>query len=403
MEIRMLIADDEPKIRQGIASCRDWTGAGIQLAGMARNGRDLVEQCRLLKPDLCLVDICMPQMDGLDAMDAIREFLPEIRFIIISGYEEFEYARRAVAGKAEAYILKPIDEEQLWQAVIQAAEAIRAGKRNEELLRFAQKRLEEVRPLLFERFILEWLQDGFAREELQEELSFWQLGQAGEYTLLVAEHSATAPLQGGEAAFRERLFALYRGLEEQLGCPGTLWATLRPRVSLGVFRGVLTEHGGQGLSGPEALLAGRLSLSLKLCTRIITDPEQEFVAACDEMLRLLDRQRQTSPVIEAVLGLIADEYMNKELSLGRVAERMNISAGYLSRLFREEAGIGFSEYLIRTRVREAIRQMAVSDARIGEIADRVGYRSLHYFSNAFKKITGMSPGEYRCDQEGVAP
>lgn len=179
MEIRMLIADDEPKIRQGIASCRDWTGAGIQLAGMARNGRDLVEQCRLLKPDLCLVDICMPQMDGLDAMDAIREFLPEIRFIIISGYEEFEYARRAVAGKAEAYILKPIDEDQLWQAVIQAAEAIRAGKRNEELLRFAQKRLEEVRPLLFERFILEWLQDGFAREELQEELSFWQLGQAG--------------------------------------------------------------------------------------------------------------------------------------------------------------------------------------------------------------------------------
>lgn len=402
MQIKMLIADDEPKIRQGIAACRDWSDSGINVVGMARNGRDLMAQCRLLEPDLCLVDICMPQMDGLEAMESIRTFLPDIRFIIISGYEEFEYARRAISGKAEAYILKPIDEEQLWQAVLAAAEGIRETKRTGDLLRYAQKRLAEVRPLLFERFVQEWLQDGFSREELAEELQFWQMDQPGPYTLLLLDHTVTEPLQGGEASFRERLFALYGGLESRLASVEFLWAALRPRISLGVAKGrIHPKTVMQAVS--DGTLASSLGITLRTVCKEIDEPSTAFASACEELLRDLEQQRQASPVIMAVTEIIGSEYMNKELSLGTVAERVNISAGYLSRLFREEIGVGFSEYLIRTRVREAIRLMTQSEAKIGEVADCVGYRSLHYFSNAFKKITGMSPGEYRSEREGVRP
>ncbi len=397
----MLIADDEPKIRQGIAACFDWESMDITVAGLARNGVDLVAQCREKAPDLCLVDICMPQMDGLDAVDEIRSFLPETRFIIISGYEEFDYARRAVASGVEAFILKPIDEALLVQTVEKVGEIIRKSRENAGLLRFARKRLEEVKPLLFERFVQEWLQDGFSEVELAEELAFWQLDAPGPYSLLLMDHAAAGTLQGTAGAFRERLYALYHGIERQLEGRRVLWASLTPRVSLGVLSGLLPDAQEMFSQGAAKALGSQLDFTLRIACRETTAMGECFQSICEDLLRELEMHRQASPVIETVRGIIEDEYMDKELSLGSVAARVNTSASYLSRLFREETGTGFAEYLIRTRVRQAIRLMVVSDARIGEVADQVGYRSLHYFSNAFKKITGMSPGEYRTDHEGV--
>lgn len=399
--LKMLIADDEPKIRQGIAECFDWESLGITVAGLARNGKDLVSQCRETTPDVCLVDICMPQMDGLDAIAEIRSFLPETRFIIISGYEEFDYARRAVSSGVEAFILKPIDEALLVETVEKTIQALCRDRESAGLLRFARKRLEEVKPLLFERFVQEWLQDGFSDVELAEELTFWQLDALGPYSLLLLDHTDAGKLQGNAGEFRERLFALYHGIERQLAGPQMLWASLTPRISLGVFQGPLPEAAEAFSSGAAKTVGAQLDFTLRLVCRQTGSLRDCFQSTCEEMLRELETHRQASPVIETVREIIEGEYMDKELSLGAVASRVNTSASYLSRLFREETGTGFSDYLIRTRVRQAIRLMAVSDARIGEIADRVGYRSIHYFSNAFKKITGMSPGEYRTDHGGM--
>lgn len=402
MILKMLIADDEPKIRQGIAEFMDWESLGIQVAGLARNGKELVSQCRLTAPDLCLVDICMPHMDGLDAIAEIRCFLPETRFIIISGYEEFDYARRAVSSGVEAFILKPIDEVLLAETVRKAAEAIRSSRENAGLLRFARKRLEEVKPLLFERFVQEWLQDGFSEVELTEELAFWQLDAPGPYSLLLIDHTAAGALQGTAGEFRERRFALYHGIEQRMAGRRVLWASLTPRISLGVLPGSLAETEPSFSPGAAKHLGSQLDFTLRIVCRETCEMGECFQSICEDMRRELEMHRQSSPVIEMVREIIEGEYMDKELSLSAVASRVNTSPSYLSRLFREETGTGFSDYLIRTRVRQAVRLMAVSDARIGEIADQVGYRSPHYFSNAFKKITGMSPGEYRMDHGEVS-
>ncbi len=397
----MLIADDEPKIRKGIAECFDWQSIGIRVAGLSHNGMDLIAQCRELEPDLCIVDICMPKMGGLDAMEEIRRFLPEVRFIIISGYEEFDYARRGISGGAEAYLLKPIDESLLIEAVEKAAKEIRISCENAGLLRFARKRLEEVKPMLFERFVQEWIRDGYSDEELSEELIFWKLDAYEPYAMLIIDHATSGDLHGTSEEYRERLFALYHGIEKNLNDRPVLWASLKPRISLGILPGPLPVNVGFPLDAAKSL-GLQLGFTLRIACREMDSMRENFQCTCGDLLRELEMYRQVSPMVEMVQNIIEKEYMDKELSLNSVAARMSTSASYLSRLFREDMSVGFSDYLIHTRVHHAIRLMSVSDARIGDIADKVGYRSIHYFSGAFKKITGMSPGEYRIDHEGAS-
>lgn len=114
---RVVIIDDEPRIRRGIAHCMPWEKMGFALSGEAANGVEALELIRSVRPDLVITDIRMPDMDGLNLISMVhKEGIPSL-FIVISGYAEFEYAQRALRYGVTDYILKPVDEEQLSQSV----------------------------------------------------------------------------------------------------------------------------------------------------------------------------------------------------------------------------------------------------------------------------------------------
>lgn len=119
--IKVMIADDEYFVREGIRRTVDWERYGCTLCSEAQNGCEGLEIARKERPDLVISDIKMPGIDGLTMAREIRTFLPECRFIFITGYDEFELAKNAIKLSACDFLLKPINEDEFLGAIQRAA------------------------------------------------------------------------------------------------------------------------------------------------------------------------------------------------------------------------------------------------------------------------------------------
>lgn len=121
---KVMLVEDEEFILQGIRCIIDWEELGMSVVSMVHNGKEALERFRENPVDILVTDVEMPLMNGLALMEEIRQITPRTRCIILSGYDEFEYARTALKLDVEEYILKPINEEQLKQALQNAAERL---------------------------------------------------------------------------------------------------------------------------------------------------------------------------------------------------------------------------------------------------------------------------------------
>lgn len=117
MMYRLLIVDDEIVIREGLKSIIDWEKYGFAICGEGENGRDGLEKIDRLKPDLVIADLKMPGIDGLEMIETLRKNGNKCRVIILTGYPEFDYAQKAVELGAEAYLLKPLEEDELIEKI----------------------------------------------------------------------------------------------------------------------------------------------------------------------------------------------------------------------------------------------------------------------------------------------
>ncbi len=122
--MKVLIADDEPVVREGLRSIIDWDKLGFVVCGEAQTGTECLEKMLDLKPELVLLDIKMPMMHGLDVAEQAKIQGFRGRIIIISGYSDFKYAQSAIRFGVNFYLLKPIDEEELEDAVKNIREEI---------------------------------------------------------------------------------------------------------------------------------------------------------------------------------------------------------------------------------------------------------------------------------------
>lgn len=146
---KVLITEDEEFILQGIQTIIDWEAIGLSLVHMAHNGKEALSLLEQEETDIIITDISMPVMDGLTLLTKVREKNRRCRFIIISGYDDFDYAKKAIPLDVEDYILKPIDEEQLEAALKGAIAKLDAPlhrqletiTRKEALLDFLENRM----------------------------------------------------------------------------------------------------------------------------------------------------------------------------------------------------------------------------------------------------------------------
>ncbi|MFQ9510853.1 MAG: response regulator [Lachnospiraceae bacterium] len=110
---KVLLVDDEALARESISKNIKWQELGLELVGTNRNGADALTSIEEKQPDIVLTDICMPYMDGMELSKRLFEDYPQIKIIIFSGYDEFEYAKKAVKYKVFEYMLKPVTAREL--------------------------------------------------------------------------------------------------------------------------------------------------------------------------------------------------------------------------------------------------------------------------------------------------
>lgn len=155
--IRIMIVDDEPIIRAGLSRVIPWDSLGCEVVAIAENGEAALAQIDTAQPDIVISDIKMPRMDGLELMRILHERRMGCRGILITGYKEFDYARRAVKYGVREYVLKPVDQDQLTESLKKLVEEIRCERdvlREHEQLR---ERMHESMPLLRDKFLSDLL------------------------------------------------------------------------------------------------------------------------------------------------------------------------------------------------------------------------------------------------------
>lgn len=141
-EIKVFLVEDEMVIRRGIKNSIDWEKEGYIFCGEASDGELAYPMIVKEKPDILITDIRMPFMDGLELCKLVKKELPNIKILILSGYDEFDYAKEAIRLGVTEYLLKPISSGKLLEALNGVSESIRREKEDKDLVR---KYMEEMR------------------------------------------------------------------------------------------------------------------------------------------------------------------------------------------------------------------------------------------------------------------
>lgn len=153
--IKVLIADDELRICELIFRLVDWEAMGMSVIAVAHDGRETIKIIKNEMPDIVITDIRMPGYNGVDVIRIGKEYNPEIQFIIISGYSQFDYAQNAIHYGVSDYLLKPVKEEELTKALMRIKNRIDKNNQMFNQVRKAWSLEQQNRQLYREQLITE--------------------------------------------------------------------------------------------------------------------------------------------------------------------------------------------------------------------------------------------------------
>ena len=141
--LKVFLVEDESIVREGLKKNIPWQEYGYQFMGEASDGEMALPMIRKIRPDVLITDIKMPFMDGLALSQIVTQEIPDIRIIIISGYDDFEYAQRAIRVGVEQYLLKPITRGGLRKVLLEIREKIETEKEQKNYLETFQNEMKE--------------------------------------------------------------------------------------------------------------------------------------------------------------------------------------------------------------------------------------------------------------------
>lgn len=521
---KLLIVDDEYLVIEGLLKLVDWKKYGIHVIGEASSGQEGLSLARDHKPDFVITDIKMPGLSGLDMMKRISDFNPKTRFLVLSGYDDFEWAKRAFNYGAIDYLLKPVDLEQLDAVLSKAVEKMGEESSGEKRKEDLEKALSRSISLLKREAFIELLKGRYTSEKaLEEKLGAAQLKLSGEpCTVMLLKMKETSEYSG---TYIKELFKkltdffedgrwgyAFQMSEEEIvflvNAQGvnSKWCSLLAENIFLRFRldeaGAVLGLGGEyerlgrikysfieaekaveyrylsptpivsyfdiqkhfldlekvsyplqfvetvmeGLKGANSeLLSNSLdayfsqikqkrveiahfkSVMMELLfvlrkelkgmnidlSKVFIDEfediysiqkksglEEIWKVVVQFIMSILDfiestANKNNKQIIKEVMKLIEESFSSKDLTLNDVAEKIYLTPNYVSMLIKKETGQNFSEIILRKRIEKAKELLFDETLKTYEIAEKVGYVDQNYFFKAFRKVVGMTPGEFR--------
>lgn len=520
---RILIADDEGIVTDSLQYIiKKHFGDECQTV-IAKNGRQAIETAESFRPDIALLDIQMPGLNGLKALEEIRGQNPRIKTLMLTAYDNFDYAKEALRLGAVDYLMKPINKKVLTERLTGLMRTIdqERKKRRDDLL--VREKMEAVVPIIEDGFInsliiqneyedsgekyrillnieedygiilaLEWgsgrdgagmgnpvgsgirahkysrkmeelvkvyfkacvgnimgnkmvcvIPYGSPRLEYESRLHMIEKARSLVASLkqvvgvdFKAGIGSVRPWDTMFDSYEEALNALRHGkrnvthiddlivkdtLEEQRqAMERVVLRTVRggmehdARREAAVFAGWLLKNQASSFEEMRMqlaelfLLAGRMvqdqgnrrpesqeGLSGILGAREGEELRQRFVAAMAELARtVVIRNEEPDGIITRAQEYIRQNF-TRDLALEEVAQAVEISPYYFSKLFKEGAGMNFTEYLTGLRIEAAKKLLMNRDLSIKQVCIDSGYANPNYFSRIFKKWTGITPTEFR--------
>lgn len=154
---KIMLVDDERIILDGISQMMDWPSLGIELVGTAQNGLEAYDRIKELLPDIVVSDIKMPGMDGLELVATTNKTHPNIRFVLLSGFGEFDYASQAMQYGVKHYLLKPTNEKKIAEALSEIVEALELNNEREQFIQGMKQGMKKVMPHVKEQVLKEFV------------------------------------------------------------------------------------------------------------------------------------------------------------------------------------------------------------------------------------------------------
>lgn len=510
---RIMLVDDEILTRESIRNCVDWIAEGFIYCGDAADGEMALPLIAEWQPQILITDIKMPFMDGLELASIVRKTYPQIKIIVLSGHDEFQYAQQAIRIGVEDYCLKPVGSRDLIALLQKVSKQIDAEQQKNEVASYSKEKLladlcgglvNTSRALdIATNYNLSLIARYYA--VVAVELTFTNSDSADNVQYFkLAEQALSDCFQGDIEALsyrpsRSELIYIIKGNSyEQLQVALTAFPQLANNyltslsciAALGIgsiqqrlqslhtsYLEAIDEKNKQRLSQQTQLEAHSFLTDATIGQPIINrekfiefikigtvdqlesflqsfckDMEQlawntsmygiyllneltleafhtaklSFPVSHNDTGQLADMQQrvkgisnieqckqylsglitllwqwravgsnQYSELIIKVKQYIGAHYHNNQLSLQDVSRHVGVSPSHLSKVFSQETKQTLTEYITQTRIYKAMELLKTTRLKTFEIAFEVGYQDQHYFSNIFKKTTGMTPIEFR--------
>jgi two-component system response regulator YesN len=395
--IRVLIADDEPKIRRGLSTLVA-AAEGFEVVAEAENGIQALDLAAQEKPDLLLVDIRMPLMDGLEFLRALEELKTEVLTVIVTGHDEFRYAQEAVKLRVFDYVLKPIKPADFAEVRVRVKDELEARTRREASLEWARHELERHREMFRELALREWFLGALSDQEFatQRALLRLELPEVTGLTLVRAQPRVAVSGERGEGAERLLMVALRKLAEDTFApfAPASVFEDAKGSIVVicSCAKGQEWVDAGSDL---VALLRQRFGSIAVLAQKAVPAEPRAWIEAYEELSENLGQRSDLLPMVILAENYLERTYMDPNLSLEDVAQALGLSPGWLSRLLKQQTGSSFTDFLARFRIGKAVGMLNDPSVKVQTVAELTGYASQHYFARSFRKILGVSPQTFR--------
>ena len=367
--LKLLIADDEADTSNAIRRTIPWKEHDILLCSEASNGKEAIEIIEDEHPDIALLDVRMPLLDGLGVVKYIHDKQLNIRMIILSGYDEFSYAQTALKYGVSDYLLKPCRMEDILNSINMCKKLYLQDLEHQNLLRgFAQSFFEDIGepvPDLPAFTDAQYLQFETQKKRLLEFIG-----------------------SGDSQKSQELLQDIFQSIEAY-----TRTKNIIINHFLSLMLDVMKLCKDCSLTIPSELHT-LIDYKQMACFTTLKDLEKTADTAISQITESIRVKSEKSVSIRAAVDYIHQHY-SETIDLNVLARHIHITPAYLSLIFKVQTGINFLDYLTQYRIEQACRLLKETDLKNYEIAYETGFRDEKYFSTVFKKATGVTPSKYR--------
>lgn len=330
--LNVFIVDDENLIREGIKKLLPWEALGFSICGEAANGRDALPLIHEKQPDIVITDLKMPLVDGIALANHLSTETPRITVIVITGFDEFEYAKAAVRAGVFDFLLKPVSPDELRDTLLRAAEKIRCQ--------------EYSYPFELENALITAVQKGENAE------CFSVLDRI--FDDFTRYHVDMYPASRICRKLINELDIYYRKYS------GSEASVLKPKI-----------------------------------TNDMTFAELKTIAE-DYLSRILSTETfSSSDILVEKIKLYLESHYQENITLKVLENEFFFNSSYISRIFKLKTGENYNDYLLKIRIEHAKDLLSTTNRSIIHISEMTGFGSSKYFSRIFKTVTGMSPITFR--------